>query len=108
MKLEQYFKYFCLLFASIILINILHEILNQPFEWLWLLEQIGLFFSCVSMGVLMTYDQLSAKVTLRNFITSEQKISLSPVGIFAHTLGQIGVFLLISGWLIKVVQYFMS
>ena len=56
----------------------------------------------------MTYEQLSAKVTLRNFITSEQKIYLSPLGIFAHTLGQIGVFLLISGWLIKVVQYFMS
>ncbi len=53
------------------------------------------------MGVLMTYEQLTAEVTLRNFFSKDKSLSLSPVGIFAHTLGKIGCILLIIDFVIS-------
>jgi hypothetical protein len=55
------------------------------------------------MGVLMTYEQLTAKVTLRNLLSKNKTIFLSPVGIFAHTLGRIGFGLLVINFFISLI-----
>lgn len=103
MKLEFYFKYFCFILAGFILFLIYSDIRAGKTEFSHYLGNIGLLLVSVEMGVLMTYEQLTAKVTLRNLLSKNKTIFLSPVGIFAHTLGRIGFGLLVINFLISLI-----
>lgn len=96
-KLEHYFKYFCFGFAGLIFFLTYSSFLTGKASVLDYLRNIGLIFICIEMGVLMTYERLTSKVTLKNFFTKSKSIQLSSVGVFAHILGKIGfIFLVIS------------
>ncbi|WP_180002013.1 MULTISPECIES: hypothetical protein [unclassified Acinetobacter] len=101
MKMQSYFKYFCFGFSAFSLFQIYSDIVDGKTEISAYLGNIGLFLVCIEMGVLMTYEQLTAEVTLRNFFSKDKSLSLSPVGIFAHTLGKIGCILLIIDFVIS-------
>ena len=103
MKLERYFRYFCFGLAGLILFLSYGDLAEQQTTITDHLSYLGLFLICIEMGVLMTYEQLTAKVTLKNFF-SRQSLCLSPVGVFAHTLGQIGFLLLVINFVFGFVQ----
>lgn len=104
MKLESYFKYFCFGFAGLILFIIYSDFMGGKTALSDYLGNIGLLLVCIEMGVLMTYEHLTAEVTLRNFFSIDKSLSLSPVGIFAHTLGKIGFVFLIIDFAISFAQ----
>lgn len=103
MKLESYFKYFCFVLAGFTLFLIYLDMRAGKTEFSDYLGNIGLFLVSIEMGVLMTYEQLTAKVTLRNLLAKNRTISLSPVGICAHTLGRIGFVLLVINFFISLI-----
>lgn len=95
MKLESYFKYFSFGLAVFILFLIYADFVAGKTAITDYLGNIGLVLVSIEMGVLMTYEQLTAKVTLKNFFSTGKSLFLSPVGIFAHTLGKIGFVCLV-------------
>lgn len=101
MKLEASFKYFCFVFAALILSLIYADLAAGETAFSGYLGHIGLFLICVEMGVLMTHEKLTAKVTLKNFLSKDDAILLSPIGVFAHALGKIGMGLLVIDLVMK-------
>lgn len=93
MKLERGFKFFCFGLAGFILLLMYWDLVAGQTAIRDYLGHLGLFLVCIEMGVLMSYEQLSAKVTLKSFF-SKQSLRLSPIGMFAHRLGQVGCVLL--------------
>ena len=101
MKLESSFKYFCFVFAAFILWLIYADLAAGKTAFSDYLGNIGLFLICIEMAVLMTHEKLTAKVTLKNSFSKDDVISLSPVGVFAHVLGKIGIGLLVIDFVMK-------
>ncbi len=101
MKLESSFKYFCFLFAALILLLIYSDLAAGATTFSGYLGHIGLFLICIEMGVLMTHEKLTAKVILKNFLSKDDAILLSPIGVFAHVLGKIGMGLLVIDLVMK-------
>lgn len=101
MRLEIYFKYFCFGFAGLLLFSIYSDLTLGNVSFSDTLINIGLFLVCIELGVLMTYERLTAKVTLKNFFSKEQSLLVSPIGIFAHILGKIGCILLVIYFALK-------
>lgn len=95
MKLELYFKYFCFGFAGFTLFLIYSDLMDDKTAIEDYLGNIGLLLVCIEMGVLMSYEHLTAEVTLKKFFSKNKSLFLSPVGVFAHTLGKIGCVLLV-------------
>lgn len=101
MKLESSFKYFCFVFAAFILFFIYSDLAAGKTVFSDYLDNIGLFLICIEMAVLMTHEKLTAKVTLKNFFSKGDVIFLSPIGVFAHVLGKIGIRLLVIDFVMK-------
>lgn len=95
MKIENCFKYFCFILASLSLFFIFMEIFSNNIDYISIIGFVGLFLVCIELGVIMNYEKLTAKVTFKNLFKFENTY-LSPIGTFAHTLGQIGNFLIVS------------
>lgn len=66
MKIDFYFKYFCFGLAGASLFLIYSDLSVGKTAPLDYLSNIGLFLICIEMGVLMTSEQLTAEVTLKN------------------------------------------
>ena len=101
MKLESSFKYFCFVFAALILLLIYADLAAGEAAFSGYLGHIGLFLICIEMGVLMTHEKLTAEVSLKNFFSKDNAIFLSPIGVFAHVLGKIGIGLLVIDLVMK-------
>lgn len=99
-KLEHYFKYFCFGLAGLTFSLTYSSLLTSKAFLPDYLGNIGLILICIEMGVLMSYEQLTAKVTLKNFFTKSNSIQLSAIGIFAHILGKIGFLFLVVSFVI--------
>ena len=104
-KLEARFKIFCFIVAVIQLLLIFSTLVKGSPELTELSTMLGLFLTSVSMGVLMSYEELSAQVSLKSFFEKQEMI-LSPVGIVALILGRIGTIFLIIPVLTSIVIYF--
>ena len=104
-KLESRFKIFCFIVAAIHLILILFSLINGIPDLTELFTLIGLFFTSVSMGVLMSYEDLSAQVSFKSLF-EKQTLLLSPIGFFALMLGRIGTIFLIIPVLVSLFIYF--
>lgn len=101
MTLESTFKYFCFVFAVFILWLIYADLAAGKTAFSDYLGNIGLFLICIEMAVLMTYEKLTAEVSLKNFFSKDDAIFRSPVGVFAHVLGKIGIGLLVIDFVVK-------
>ena len=101
MKLESSFKYFCFVFAAFILWLIYADLAAGKTAFSDYLGNIGLFLICIEMAVLMTHEKLTAEVSLKNFFSKDDVVYLSPIGVFAHVLGKIGMGLLVIDFVMK-------
>lgn len=101
MKLESYFKYFCFGFSGLLLFIIYSDLIVDKTSFSEYLINIGLFLICIELGVLMTCERLTAKVTFKNFFSKDKSLLVSPVGLLAHILGKIGCILLVVYFAIK-------
>ena len=69
------------------------------------LTKIGLLLMTIEYGVLMTFDRLSQKVTLKSLIIDKpEKIEVTGVGVFAVVLGKIGLGMLIIGFFMSFIK----
>ena len=104
-KLEARFKVFCFVVAVLQLILIFLSLVKGIPDLTELFTLLGLFLTSISMGVLMSYEDLSAQVSLNSFFKKQEMI-LSPVGMVALILGRVGTIFLIIPILVSVVIYF--
>lgn len=91
--LEKKFKYICFALAVLALFSVGHSLYQPQLDVMDLLSALSLFFISIELAVLMTYEQLSAKLSFKSLFQL-QAVSLSPIGVLALTLGKIGMFLM--------------
>lgn len=79
MTLESTFKYFCFVFAVFILWLIYADLAAGKTAFSDYLGNIGLFLICIEMAVLMTYEKLTAEVSLKNFFLKVMLLFFLPL-----------------------------
>jgi len=84
MKLEPYFKYFCFGFAGLTLFLINSDLAVGKIDIRDYLSNFGLLLIRIEIGVLMTHEQLTAEVTLKNLLSKDKSLFLLPVGMIAY------------------------
>ena len=108
MNVERYFKLFCFGLAALQLFLIYYDLSIGKAQAQDYLINVGVILMCIEMGILMTHEQLSAKVSFQSIFLlpkdeDGQDIVLSSIGVWATSLGKVGFSLWILGLILSFI-----